>query len=72
MKHLELLPNSYSPSLVLGAGAGLGVLVSGDCGVTGIMGDISFGLESLLRRVGGPVGVRAGFWIGGGLDVAEG
>lgn len=24
-------------------------------------------LESLFRRVGGPVGVRAGFWIGGGL-----
>lgn len=29
--------------------------------------------ESLFRKVGGPVGVRAGFWIGGGLaDVGWG
>lgn len=26
-------------------------------------------LESLFRKVGGPVGVRAGFCIGGGLAV---
>lgn len=63
---------SFSPSLVLAVGTGLGAVVSGDCGVTGIMGDVSFGLESRLRRVGGPVGVRAGFCMGGGLDVAEG
>lgn len=25
-------------------------------------------LEFLFRRVGGPVGVSAGFWMGGGLD----
>lgn len=25
-------------------------------------------MEFLFRRVGGPVGVSAGFWIGGGLD----
>lgn len=59
--------------MVVGVDAGAGaMLVSGDCGATGTMGDISFGLESLLRRVGGPVGVRAGFWMGGGLDAAEG
>lgn len=40
---------------------------SGDWGATGWTGHRSFGLESLFRRVGGPVGVRAGLWMGGGL-----
>lgn len=73
--HTKLCSRSFSPlspSLVLAVGTGLGAVVSGDCGATGIMGDISFGLESLLRIVGGPVGVRAGFWMGGGLEAAEG
>lgn len=46
-------------ALVGGASAG--------SGVTGCAGEPSFALESLLRRVGGPVGVRAGRWMGGGL-----
>lgn len=41
--------------------------LSGDWGATGCTGHSSLGLESLLRRVGGPVGVSEGFWMGGGL-----
>ena len=55
-----------------GEGEGLGVF-SPDSGDTAWTGHRSLGLESLLRKVGGPVGVRAGFWMGGGLaDVGAG
>ena len=42
-------------------------VASEDCGATAWTGNISLDLESLFRRVGGPVGVRACFWVGGGL-----
>lgn len=51
--------NSPSLSLLL--------LDSDVCGDTGGTGHRSLDLESLFRKVGGPVGVRAGFCIGGGL-----
>lgn len=34
---------------------------------TGCTGPRSFDLESRFRKVGGPAGVSAGFWMGGGL-----
>ena len=46
------------------------LLESEGCGERAWTGNISFDLESLFRKVGGPVGVRAGFWIGGGLAAA--
>lgn len=56
-----------SPSL------SLVLLLSEDCGAMGWTGHSSLDLESLFRKVGGPVGVRAGFWMGGGLvDVGWG
>lgn len=45
------------------------LLVSEDCEETVWTGPRSLDLESLFRKVVGPVGVRAGFWIGGGLVV---
>ena len=59
--------------VVVAAAAGLAwALGSGDMGMSGCRGDMSLGLESLLRRVGGPVGVRAGLWMGGGLEAVCG
>lgn len=43
------------------------LLDSEGCGDTAWTGHRSLDLESLFRKVGGPVGVRAGFCIGGGL-----
>lgn len=43
------------------------LLDSDVCGDTAGTGHRSLDLESLFRKVGGPVGVRAGFCIGGGL-----
>lgn len=43
------------------------LLDSEACGDTAWTGHRSLDLESLFRRVGGPVGVRAGFCMGGGL-----
>lgn len=51
----------HSPSLSLLL---LDSAASRDIAWTGLM---SLVLESLFRKVGGPVGVRAGFCIGGGL-----
>lgn len=56
-----LITHNCSPSF------SLVLLVSEDCEPTAWAGHRSLDLESLLRKVGGPVGVRAGFWIGGGL-----
>lgn len=60
MKHV-LITEKCSPSL------SLVLLESEDCGATAWTGHSSLDLESLFRKVGGPVGVRAGFWMGGGL-----
>lgn len=43
------------------------LLDSDGWGETAWTGHRSLDLESLFRKVGGPVGVRAGFCIGGGL-----
>ncbi len=65
--YCEMNSNHYSPSL------SLVLLDSEGCGDKAWTGPESLDLESLFRRVGGPVGVRAGFWMGGGLaDVGWG
>lgn len=56
-----LITESSSPSL------SLVLLESDDCVDTAWTGHRSLDLESLFLKVGGPVGVRAGFWMGGGL-----
>lgn len=61
-----LLTENCSPSF------SLVLLESEDCGDTAWTGHRSLDLESLFRKVGGPVGVRAGFWIGGGLGWGDG
>lgn len=43
------------------------LLESEDCEATGRPGHRSLVFESRFRKVGGPVGVRDGFWMGGGL-----
>lgn len=48
------------------------LLESEDCGDTAWTRHRSLDLESLFLKVGGPVGVRAGFWIGGGLAAGDG
>lgn len=63
----SLVTENCSPSL------SLCLLESDDCGDKAWTGHRSLDLESLFRNVGGPVGVRAGFCIGGGLaDVGWG
>lgn len=47
------------------------LLDSDGCGDKAWTGHRSLDLESLFRKVGGPVGVRAGFCIGGGLVDAD-
>lgn len=56
-------PIMTSPSLSLS----LLLLDSACCGDKAWTGHRSLDLESLFLKVGGPVGVRAGFCIGGGL-----